>query len=231
MPEEEEIEEAVNSIRDLSEVAELAPCPNCGEVTPSAKNVCESCGFLIRAATPAKESPIEDEGFKERLTMTLKPVAPSSPKAETAETESEEPKDAFPELTELERSFNAEKKAPKEALPRVVSTRASVQIRKWDSHLVGISAIIVFAGIITYLLSFLLVSDRVLAGAVMILGAVIIVIFGNVAMEGALASRRPVLVAAEEPRRKMVQYICPVCKTPLREEESRCPLCGSVFES
>ncbi|MCK4367120.1 MAG: hypothetical protein KAW84_04155 [Thermoplasmata archaeon] len=228
MPEEEELEDAVDSIRGLGDVADLTRCPNCGEMTDANKNVCESCGFLIRGTVPAEEefSDETDLDFEERLNMTLKSMAPSEPEAPLV---TEEPPEVF--RAEPEEVLESIPEEPRERrIRRPIEARGPVQFEKRSNAVVVSSALVVVAGIATYMLSFFLVTDRVLAGATMVLGAVLIVIFGNVAVESAFASRRPVLVA-EGPKRKMVQYACPVCKTPLKEEELECPMCGSVFES
>ncbi|MFQ6128773.1 MAG: hypothetical protein ACE5QW_07725 [Thermoplasmata archaeon] len=235
MPEEEEIEDVIDSIRDLGNVADLVRCPNCGEVTETTKNVCESCGYLIRGPKRGeeKESPVEEKEFQERLTMTLKPVIPSKPKVvpSSERVEREKTPEVMPEISELVESLKTALEPLEEAkLPRRIARRTPAHFPRRSNQLVIFSTLILIAGIATYLLSFFLVSDRMLAGAAMVLGALLIVIFGNVAVESALASRRPVL-AAEGPRRKMIQYACPVCKAPLKEEELECPICGSTFES
>ncbi|MFQ5910592.1 MAG: hypothetical protein ACE5IJ_07735 [Thermoplasmata archaeon] len=234
MPEEEEIEDAVSSIRDLGDVADLVRCPNCGETTETSKNVCDSCGYLIRGPKPTKEPPSKEMEFRERLTMTLKPMVPSKPEvAPPSEgAEREKTPEVIAEGPEVEKLLeSALEPLKEERLPKRIETRAPVQFRRRSESLVLISVLLLVAGIVTYLLPFFQVSDRVLAGAMMVLGAVLIVIFGNVAAESALTSRRPVLTAAQVPRRKVLQYVCPVCKMPLKEGESKCPLCGSVFES
>lgn len=224
MPDEEEYEEAANSIDDLSEAADLIRCPNCGEMTPEVSNVCESCGYLIRKA----EVDGEDEGFQEKLNMTLKPY-PSQDIDDLEDETFEERPEVFPELAELEKSLE-ETKEPLQKVAKVVETPVSAQPPR-RSSLVAASVVVMVVGITTYLLSFFLVTDRALAGAGMVLGAVLIVVFANTAAEGALASRRPMLKVPSGPSRKIVQYICPSCRTPLTEEESECPICGSSFDS
>lgn len=228
MPEEEELDEAVDSIRDLGDIADLMRCPNCGEMTDANRNICESCGFLI-GGTGSSEEELPDavvSGFEERLNMTLKPMVPSEP---TRLSEAE-PSKIFDDVVETEVLQTAPEEPIGQRSRRSIETAAPARFEKRSSTVVVSSSILVVAGIATYMLSFFLVADRVLAGATMVLGAVLIVIFGNVAVEGVFASRRPALVA-ESPRRKTVQYACPDCKTALREEELECPMCGAVFES
>ncbi len=230
MPEEEQFEDAVDSIRDLGDVADLTRCPNCGEMTDENKSVCESCGFLIRGTGSSEEelSDLADGEFEERLNMTLKPMVPSE---HMPTSEAEKPPEAVRDVVEPEEVLQTAPEKPRgQRIRRPIEAGGPVRFEKRSSAVVVSSAIAVVAGIATYMLSFLLMADRVLAGAAMVLGAVLIVIFGNVAVESAFASRRPVLVAGS-PRRKMVQFVCPDCKTTLREEELECPVCGAVFES
>lgn len=228
MPEEEELEDAVNSISDLGDIADLMRCPNCGEMTDANRNICESCGFLIGGTGPPEEELTHavDGDFEERLNMTLKPTVPSEPRRSSEA----EPSKIARDFVETEVLPTAPEEPIGQRTHRSIETVAPVRLEKRSNAVVISSVIAVIAGIATYMLSFFLVADRVLAGATMVLGAVLIVIFGNVAVEGAFASRRPVLVA-ESPRRKTVQYACPACKTPLMEEELECPICGAVFES
>ncbi|MCJ2563773.1 MAG: hypothetical protein LN417_06765 [Candidatus Thermoplasmatota archaeon] len=228
MPEEEELEDAVNSIRDLGDIADLMRCPNCGEMTDANRNICESCGFLIGGTGPPEEELTHavDGDFEERLNMTLKPTVPSEPRRSSEA----EPSKIARDFVETEVLPTAPEEPIGQRTHRSIETVAPVRLERRSNAVVISSVIAVIAGIATYMLSFFLVADRVLAGATMVLGAVLIVIFGNVAVEGAFASRRPVLVA-ESPRRKTVQYACPDCKTALREEELECPICGAVFES
>ena len=228
MPEEEELENAVDSMRDLGDIADLTRCPNCGEMTDANRNICESCGFLIGGTGPSEEElpGAVDSDFEERLNMTLKPVIPSEPRR----LSEAEPSEIVSDVVETEVFPTTPEEPIGHRTRRSIETAAPVRLERRRNAVVVSSAIVVIAGIATYMLSFFLVADRVLAGATMVLGAVLIVIFGNVAIEGAFASRRPVLVA-EGPRRKTVQYACPDCKTTLREEELECPICGAVFES
>jgi len=227
MPEEEELEDAVDSIRDLGDIADLTRCPNCGEMTDANRNICESCGFLIGGTGPFEEElpDVVDSDFEERLNMTLKPIVPSEPRGSSEA----EPSKIVRDVVETETLQETPEEPKGQRTRRSIETGAPVRFERSNAVVLS-SAIVVIAGIATYLLSFFLVADRVLAGATMVLGAVLIVIFGNVAIEGAFASRRPVLVA-EGPRRKTVQYTCPACKTALMEEELECPICGAVFES
>lgn len=228
MPEEEELEDAVDSIRDLGDIADLTRCPNCGEMTDANRSICESCGYLIGGTGPSEEELPDavDSDFEERLNMTLKPMIPFEP---TRLSEAE-PSKIVDDVVETEVLPTAPEEPAGQRTRRSIETAVPVRFEKRSSAVVVSSAIAVIAGIATYILSFFLVADRVLAGATMVLGAVLIVIFGNVAVEGAFASRRPVLVA-EGPRRKTVQYACPACKTALMEEELDCPICGAIFES
>jgi uncharacterized Zn finger protein (UPF0148 family) len=229
MPEEEELDEVVDSIDRLGDIANLVRCPNCSEMTDAGKNVCESCGFLFRGTEPSEEesSEFDDQGFEERLNMTLKPMAPSKPRPRP---EREEPPDVGPEIADLEDALAYASGRPRERrLRQRVTVRERARPGGGRNALVFSSAILVIAGIATYLLSFLLLDDRVLAGAIMVLGAVLIVIFGNVAVESAFASRRPVLIA-EAKSRRTDHYICPECRTPLGDDELECPTCGAIFE-
>lgn len=220
MPEEEELEDAVDTIRDLGDAADLAPCPNCGEMTETDKTMCDSCGYLIREP---EESP-EELQFQERLTMTLRPVVPSKPKVVPLPEETEqEAAIPPPKPMEIVAPPPEIRKSPAKAEQEVPAESPK------SSSLVVPSIVVMVAGIVTYTLSFLFVLDRALAGITMVLGAVLIVVFGNVAVEGALRSRRPVFNPIEN--RKVIRYVCPVCKNPVTEEELECPMCGSVFES
>jgi RNA polymerase subunit RPABC4/transcription elongation factor Spt4 len=219
MPEEEELEDAVHTISDLGDAADLAPCPNCGEMTETDMDICDHCGYLIRMP---ERSP-EELQFEERLTMTLKPGIPSKPRVVP-----------LPEETEQEPAIPSPK--PVETAPPPVIRKSPAKTRgevpaesPKSSTLVVPSILALVAGIVTYTLSFFFVLDRALAGITMVLGAVLIVVFGNVAVEGALRSRRPVFNPIEN--RKAIRYVCPVCKNPVTEEELECPMCGSVFES
>jgi RNA polymerase subunit RPABC4/transcription elongation factor Spt4 len=230
MPEEEELDEVVDSIANLGDIANLVRCPNCSEMTDAGKNVCESCGFLVRGTESAEDETLDfdDQGFEERLNMTLKPMVPSKPEPRP---EREEPPEDLPEIADLEEVIAyASGRSRERKASRRVAVREQARLGGGRNAMVFSSVLLVLAGIATYLLSFLLLDDRVVAGAIMVLGAVLIVIFGNVAVEGAFASRRPVLVA-ETTSRRTNQYICQNCRTPLGDDELECPTCGSVFES
>lgn len=211
------MEDAVHTISDLGDAADLAPCPNCGEMTETDMDVCDHCGYLIRMP---ERSP-EELQFHERLTMTLKPVTPPKPIPEPEETE-QEPAAPPPEPVEVVPPPAVRKSAARtrEEVPTELPRR---------SPFVVPSILAVFAGVVTYTLSFFFTLDRALAGITMVLGAILIVVFGNVAVEGALRSRRPVFNPIES--RKAIRYICPVCMNPVSEEEIECPMCGSIFES
>jgi RNA polymerase subunit RPABC4/transcription elongation factor Spt4 len=229
MPEEEELDDVVDSIENLGDIANLVRCPNCSEMTDANKNVCESCGFLIRGTEPSEEDTLEldDPAFEERLNMTLKPMVPSKPRRKREKPELTED---IPGVADLEEALEyASGRSTEHRIRRRVATTDHAASGRGSNALVFSSVLLVIAGIATYMLSFLLLDDRVIAGAAMVLGAVLIVIFGNVAVEGAFASRRPVLVAGGA--RRTYEYVCPSCKTHLGADELECPVCGAVFDS
>lgn len=241
MPEEEWVSE-IEDLRSLAESATVM-CPVCGKKVPSGVSVCPDCGSPIPESTPMKPTETDKE-FREMLEMTLKTTEVEEARKDQ-QTRLETRRSAT--VGEKSKPIIVEEHPAERQLPRIVGTGKGASSRKGGAlhrnhafssisrplFLQRSAQLASIIGVASYVLSFFLVADKLTAAVVMIVGAFLIVISGNVFFEVRTKESHE-KVPWREPLttvKKEVYFVCPVCKERVAPEEAKCPSCGVEFET
>jgi hypothetical protein len=157
---------------------QVRECPKCAGFVPPDEDKCHSCGYDMTSADKGKKDNEVEEESKE----AEKPSDAETGRKEDSKEESKSEDDRFaPVLEEMEELISEEDEAEREEPKEREVSEPEVEEEPKKDYGKMISFVVILIGIATYVVTPFVISDSLVAAVALILGAVIIVIGGNMA--------------------------------------------------